>query len=70
MISLRALFRPFDRREAEVKQVPKDRRKTAMEAANHRLSAAIEDLNATVSMGRKEFCELIQREGDCPRDKK
>ena len=68
---LRALLAPFDRRQTEGR-VENDRRTgkiAQLHSVNGRINSAIEDLDRTVSMSREEFCEMIQREGDCPKDK-
>ena len=67
---LRSILRPLDRRE-RVNGVEVDRRVKVdtIKSINGRIDSAIEDLHQTVSMSRKDFCEMIQREGDCLKDK-
>ena len=68
---LRALLSPFDRRQKEGR-VENDRRtgKVAqLQSVNGRINSALDDLQQTVSMSRREFCEMVQRDGECPKDK-
>ena len=66
------LRRFFGDRRHESDVVANDRRvKTGSRsaAASDRLERAVEELDKTVRMSRKDFCEMLQREGECLKEK-